>query len=296
MKRIFVLGSLNMDLSVTCPSFPKVGETVIGTDFKTNPGGKGENQAISASFYGAKVSLLGAVGNDAFGEEIKANLIHYGVDVEHLQRVEEATGTAVITLSGSDNEIIVSSGANHKIDPQKVNYFLEEAREGDLFLSVNEVNIDAIIHGIKEARNKGLTIIMNPAPYLKGLEEVIPLVDYFIPNEGELKEYTLESDPIIGAENVKAKEVIVTLGSKGVYARNLGLLIPSYHPEKAIDTTGAGDCFVGAFAFMLANQKTEEEALAFARTAASLSCETRGTQEALKPIDEVYKAMEEATL
>jgi len=287
------MGSLNMDLSLETKRFPQAGETLMGENYIASPGGKGENQAIAAAYYGSDVKILGAVGDDHFGEEIKLNLKKFKVDVSNvLVKSEARTGVAFITVAHTDNTIVVSPGANALVNEDDVDRFLEDAQEGDIFVSQLELPLSTVSYALQIAKNRKMKTILNPSPATDKILDVLPLCDFLIPNQSELFILRDTIDVAKASKQDTALNTIVTLGDKGVHYIDEDVKFKAYEPENAIDTTGAGDCFIGAFASMIARGEKVIHAVDFARCAASLSCQKRGTSEALRPFSEVEKAME----
>ena len=259
MADILVVGSLNTDLVVRAPYFPAPGETISGEDLRVIPGGKGANQAVAAARHGAEVSILGRVGKDNFGDLLLDNLKLNRVDTHYVKRDDASTGTATIIVdTNGQNSIVLSAGANGKVSKEDV----KSASFADfkLLLLQLEIPIPVVVAAAHRARENELPIILNPAP-ARGLpEELITLTDYLIPNETELGLLSdMEVNDISSAKHAArsmlargVKSVIVTLGSKGA------LIVTSsetYHVEsyktKTVDTTAAGDAFIGGFAYKL---------------------------------------------
>lgn len=283
MKNIYILGSLNTDLVIKSPYMPISGETITGSDFMTNYGGKGANQAVACGKLGGNVYMAGAVGDDVFGKAMLKNLKKYKVNSENI-RICKGTpsGTAVIIIVDGDNRIILDKGANGEVTFDDVDKLLENAKEGDIFLTQLENPIDIIGYGLKQAKKKGLFTILNPAPYNKACEEYFPFVDMITPNRSELKLFSGSDDLDESCEMMMKKgicEVVVTLGSRGYCYFSHG--ISSYGEcikVKVVDTTAAGDTFCGALAVELSRGEKIEKALRFASVAASLAVTKRGAQ------------------
>src|SRR5882757_169072 len=281
MGRVFVAGSINMDVVATAERHPQLGETVAGREVFHFPGGKGANQAVAAAKLGAATKLIGRVGTDAFGRDLRTFLAAQGVDLTFVQDTPEAhTGTAIITVANADNTIVVVPGANALLSAADVAMPL--LAKGDVAVSQFEIPLPAISAFFKRARAAGATTILNPAPALPFDKELLDLVDILILNETELgfvaKTELRDTDDharfIEAARSVQAgtdKIICVTLGKRGVVALLGGepLIIPG-HIVKALDTTGAGDCFVGAVAAQLANGEPIRDAFGYANIAASI--------------------------
>src|SRR2546430_2822854 len=263
--RVFVAGSMNMDVGATAERHPRIGETVTGDAVVYFPGGKGANQAVAAAKLGVPTTLIGRLGKDAFGDELKAFLAAQGVDLSLVQQTSEAhTGTALITIANADNTIVVIPGANALVSATDV--AAPVLAKGDVAVSQFEIPLPAIGAFFWRARAAGATTILNPAPAIESTRDLFDLVDILILNESELgflakTEFRDTDDPATFIEAVRSlqtkdKTICVTLGKRGVVALIDGnpLIIPG-HIVKAVDTTGAGDCFVGAVAAQLAAGK-----------------------------------------
>ncbi len=301
MGRVFVAGSINMDVVATAERHPKIGETVAGKDVLYFPGGKGANQAVAAAKQGVLTTLIGRLGEDAFGRELRTFLAAQSIDLGLVKDVFGVhTGTAVITLANADNTIVVVPGANGTVDAGDVSG--APLAEGDVAVSQFEIPLPAIRAFFERARSVAATTMLNPAPALKFDGELLDLVDVLVVNESELgvltgNEFGGNDDPkrLIGAAlslGGREKIVCVTLGARGVLALIDGapLMIPG-RPVKAVDTTGAGDCFVGALAAQLARGANMPYALNYANAAAAICVQRMGAAPSMPTAAEV-----EATL
>ncbi|MCD7764637.1 MAG: ribokinase [Lachnospiraceae bacterium] len=291
MKKIIIVGSLNTDISISAPYCPKEGETLTGSDFMVSFGGKGANQAVAASRLGGHVLMCGCVGADEFGKSLLANLQESGTDVRHVREIADSqTGTAVILLTGGENRIILEKGANAKLSKEDVDAVLLEAEEGDLYLTQLENPVEVIGYGLKQAKEKGLVTILNPAPANQEITKYFQYVDMIMPNENELQ--LLGGKQLLFEKGIK--KAITTLGSNGY----------EYSDEKitkrfpcisvnVVDTTGAGDTFCGSLAGELARGSSLEKAMAFASKAASLACTHKGAADSIPSRNEVEAWREE---
>ncbi|MFD8674413.1 ribokinase [Streptomyces seoulensis] len=280
MTHIVVLGSTNMDLVTYVARAPRRGETVTGREFRTIPGGKGANQAMAAARAGATVSLIGAVGNDAYGVRLRDNLEHSGVDTDFLRTVEGASGTAHIVVDDEgNNAIVVVPGANGTVD------HLSPGDEGliasaDALLLQLEVPLPAVIAGAEAARRHGVRTVLTPSPAQPLPEELLSVTDVLVPNEYEAVTLTGRTDPLDAAVGLLdlVPEVVLTLGEAGVLyvSRDTEPLAVPAHQVAAIDSTGAGDTFAGAYAVAVAEEKPLREALSWAAAAAALSVQREG--------------------
>lgn len=298
MGRVFVAGSINMDVVVTADRHPKVGETVAGQQVLYFPGGKGANQAVAASRLGARTTLIGRLGKDSFGAELKAFLDEQGIDLGYVMETAEAhTGTAIITVAEADNTIVVIPGTNGLVAADDVN--VVPLLKGDVAVSQFEIPLPAIAAFFQRARGAGATTLLNPAPAQAMPRELLALVDILVLNETELGVLAgselSESDEaariIEVARKLQARKdqtICVTLGKRGVLALagREEIAVPG-RAVKALDTTGAGDCFVGALAAQLADDVPLRAALTFANAAASISVQRMGAGPSMPTAEEV---------
>ncbi|MEU6815098.1 ribokinase [Streptomyces sp. NPDC046860] len=280
MTHIVVLGSTNMDLVTYVARAPRRGETVTGREFRTIPGGKGANQAMAAARAGATVSLIGAVGTDAYGDRLRDTLQHSGVDTDFLRTVEGASGTAHIVVDDEGgNSIVVVPGANGTVD------HLSPGDEGliasgDALLLQLEVPLAAVVAGAEAARRHGVRTVLTPSPAQPLPEELLSVTDVLVPNEYEAVTLTGRTDPLDAAVGLLelVPEVVLTLGEAGVLyvSRDTEPLAVPAHQVAAVDSTGAGDTFAGAYAVAVAEEKPLREALSWAAAAAALSVQREG--------------------
>ncbi|MYL54870.1 ribokinase [Pontibacillus yanchengensis] len=286
---VTVVGSINMDLVTSTEQVPNQGETVLGYDFATYPGGKGANQAVSASRLGAKTNMIGAVGKDAFGQELSETLRENGVVTENVKPVTDTpSGTATIILSNGDNRIIVNPGANHSVTPDYIKSCAEVLRSSDIVLMQLEIPLETVEKAAKLAKEGGATVILNPAPIQALPESLLQWVDIITPNESEAETLFNQSHQ----SNLEDK-LIITKGSEGVFFYEDGKerLIPAYRVDP-VDTTGAGDAFNGALAFKLSEGSTKQEAISYANAVAALSVLKSGAQTGLPTQAEVQVFLE----
>ena len=285
-KRLFVLGSINTDLVINTPYIPQQGETLMGSGFFTAHGGKGANQAVAASRSDASVLLCGAVGDDEFGRLAKQSLINEGINVEHVKTISNcSSGIAFIMVSNGDNRIILDPGANYSISKEDVDAFLDNSESGDIFLTQLELPIDIVCYALKKAKEKGLYVVLNPAPTNKEIVSSLKYVDLLIPNETECAQ-------LGGIDKLKRDDltIIVTLGSKGY--RIINHSMDETYPclkVKAIDTTAAGDTFIGALLAMLLEESSLVESAKYASKAASIACTKKGAQPSIPYKRELIK-------
>lgn len=284
---ILVVGSLNTDLVVRTPRHPEVGETIIGTSFQTFPGGKGANQAVAAARLGGRVKMIGRLGADAFGEALLGTVSSDGVDTAFVARdPQAATGVALITVDDrGSNTIVVFSGANARVSPEQISACEEAFKDAAVLLLQLECPLPAVKRAIELGRTGGLQIVLNPAPAQALEKALLSEVDYLIPNETELALLTGSESTTDGLKTLQAwgvKRTIVTLGDKGAIIQEAGSqeYIPAYRVN-AVDTTAAGDAFVGAFAVALLEGKDAHQATLWGNAAGAISATRPGAQPSL---------------
>jgi ribokinase len=291
MSTIVVLGSANMDLVVRQPRLPNPGETMFGTDFSTVPGGKGLNQAVAAARAGGDVGFLGAVGRDAFGVELRACLTRERIDGSGLADVDAATGIAQISvIDGGENSIVVVSGANAAFTTLD-----DAAREriaGARFLVAQlERPLVLVAEALGVARGLGITTVLTPAPVQPIAPQVLALVDYLVPNAAEACELAGVIDETEAAKALSrsAGTVVMTRGSRGVLVARGGEVIAELPARSvdAVDTTAAGDTFVGVMVSVLADGSALEAALHAATVAASIAVTRAGATTSMPTWDEI---------
>jgi len=298
MSRVFVAGSINMDVVATAERHPRIGETVAGKAVLYFPGGKGANQAVAAARLGAPVTLIGRLGKDSFGDQLKTFLVAQGIDLTFVRQTAEAhTGTALITVAHADNTIVVVSGTNALLCADDISEPV--LAKGDVAVSQFEIPLPTIKAFFKRAQIAGAITILNPAPAIEFDRELLNLVDILILNEIELGFLTntelRDSDDhthfIDAARSLKmgnGKTVCVTLGKRGIVALIDGR--PHFdpgRPVKAVDSTGAGDCFVGAVAALRADGRSLQSAFGYANIAASVCAQRIGAAPSMPTIAEV---------
>ena len=298
MGRVFVAGSINMDVVATADRHPRIGETVAGSAVLYFPGGKGANQAVAAAKLGAPTTLIGRLGKDAFGDQLKAFLMAQGVDLSFVQETAEAhSGTAIITVANADNTIVVIPGANAFVSAADV--AAPVLAKGDIAVSQFEIPLPAIGAFFERARAAGATTILNPAPAIEFDRQLLDLVDILILNETELgfltktelhdtDDYPRFIEAARSLQMDENKTVCVTLGKRGIAAlidgrphMDLGRAV------NAVDTTGAGDCFVGAVAALLADGQPVRSAFGYANIAASICVQRMGAAPSMPTAAEV---------
>lgn len=287
---IVVIGSLNMDFVVSVERLPLPGETILGQNFRTIPGGKGANQAYAAAKLtggGTEVRMIGRIGADSFGKALKDNLAGVGVDVRAvLDTAAEATGVALIHVDGAgQNSITVAPGANAVLSAGDIRA-LDDAR---CVLLQLEVPLEAVAEGLREARRVGATGILDPAPARRLPKEILELVDIATPNENEACVLAgvpplriSPADAVVLGNKIRelgVRSVVVKLGDRGcVYCGADGTFVAAPFPVRAVDSTAAGDTFNAALAVALVEGAGMERALRFANAAAAISVTRPGAQ------------------
>ncbi|MGC1416130.1 MAG: ribokinase [Candidatus Acidiferrum sp.] len=294
---IAVVGSANVDLTTFNDVFPRPGETIFGQKFDLGFGGKGANQAVAAKLCGASVAMVAKVGSDLFGPATIANFQSQGIDATHVRIAEGvSSGVAPIFVEpGGQNRIIVVKGANDTLSPVDVDAAAPLLSKADTIVMQFEIPLSTVYHTVQFAANKGIRCIVNPAPAQPVNFKQLSGADYFIPNESEAELIT--GMPVQSLEDAKncanfllhqgLKRVVLTLGERGsLLAGPEGAeLIPAFKVD-AIDTTGAGDAFIGSFAVFLGEGLPEKEALTRANLYAALSTTKVGTQKSFVNRDE----------
>ncbi|GLH82179.1 ribokinase [Bradyrhizobium sp. SSBR45G] len=298
MGRVVVAGSINMDVVATAERHPRIGETVAGQSVMYFPGGKGANQAVSAAKLGAPTSMIGRLGRDAFGEQLRAFLGAQGIDLAAVKdSASVSTGTAIITLAKADNTIVVIPGANAEVSADDVAQAALAA--GDVAVSQFEIPQATIAAFFRRAKAAGATTILNPAPASAFESALFALVDILVLNETELgflAGIELGDAPTppqvkdaVRALNPRPDQTIcVTLGARGAVAvAGDDAKLVEGRAVKAVDTTGAGDCFVGALAARLSQGAAMADAIGYANVAASISVQRMGAGPSMPTAEEV---------
>lgn len=296
-KLITVVGSLNMDLVVTTPKIPVMGETIIGSGFMTAPGGKGANQAVAAAKLGGEVSMIGCVGSDIFGKNLLNNLSMNNVNIDNVAvKDSTSTGIAVIIVKDGNNSIIVDSGSNALLTPEMIDSFEDIISNSSILVVQLETPLATVERAIYLAKRHGVKVLLNPAPATKLSNELLSMVDIFTPNESECEIITGIS--IASIDDAKRAvtflngkgipQVIITLGGKGVVYNNADSILHKPVPNvKVVDTTAAGDSFSGAVALALSQGKSIDEAVDFGNIVGTLTVTKKGAQTSLPTMEEV---------
>jgi ribokinase len=288
-SRIVVVGSANMDLVVRAPRLPSAGETLAGSDFRTEPGGKGANEAVAAARLGGEVSLVTCIGSDAFGDTLHARLAADGIDLTRVGRVDdEPTGIASIVV-GADgaNSIVLAAGANAKLSPAWIDASEALIASAAILLCQLEVPLETVRRAVTLAASNGTPVLLNPAPAQPLDDALLGNVDYLVPNESEAA--TLCDVPVVDVESARRaarmlrdrgpRDVLITLGARGVWMETSeGSAHFAAPVVSALDTTAAGDTFIGGLAMGVATGLDLRASIAFAQRAAALSVTRVGAQ------------------
>lgn len=290
---ITVIGSINMDIVVETNLFPKQGETILGESFHTVPGGKGANQAVAAARLGAHVHMVGALGNDAFGQVLRNLLKVESVKDQFVETTSTATGIANIILFEQDNRIIVVPGANHDVTKESIDAAREQIAKSELVIMQLEIPQETVEYALDVCQELGVKVLLNPAPAENFKEEWMDRVAYFTPNETECAD--IFKDDVENALERYPNRLIVTLGADGAryYDGEKHVIVKGFKTVPK-DTTGAGDTFNGAFAYALTTGVGITEAVKFANIAASLSVEKFGAQGGMPKVEAVQARLKEA--
>ena len=294
MKNILVIGSLNMDLVINTDRMPQAGETIHGKGFAHFPGGKGANQASACARAGGNVKMLGKVGDDAYGDILLKNLSQDGVNINGIEIEKISTGVAVITVFNGENSIILDKGANGLVDRDYIDRHIDAIDWADYIIMQYEIPMETVVYVAQIVKSKGKTLIIDPAPMMEAPSELYRMADIILPNETETAQLVGEGNDdeasVKKMYELGCKNVIMTLGKKGsIYYNGENMINQPAYKVKAIDTTGAGDCFTGSMVAALASDKTMEEALEFASKASAIAVGRRGAQPSFPWKSEVEK-------
>lgn len=286
--KITVIGSISTDIVVEATVAPAVGETIQGDKLSFSFGGKGANQAVAVARLGVETEMIGSVGNDVFGNQLIENLENNSIKTENVKQVDQSSGTAIIQLIQGDNSIIYIPGANNELTVKDIENAKSTLQESQLVIIQNEVKAEVVQNTIDLCMELNTPLLYNPAPARQLSENYIKKVTYLTPNETEFKVLF----PNQKMEDVLAKypnKLVVTLGDKGAAYHN-GVevkMVPSFKVDKVIDTTGAGDCFNGAFAVATVKGLTIDQAIKFANLASSIAIQRFGAQSGNPTLKEI---------
>ncbi|BAL81537.1 ribokinase [Caldisericum exile] len=291
--KIFVLGSINVDLVVYAERFPEAGETIVGKEFLINQGGKGANQAVAAKKASGNVTFIGRVGSDIFSTIAINSLRKFNVENHLIIDEHTETGIAVINVDDKgENRITIIEGANGKVGSEELKYLKSNIKVGDFLLLQGEIHVDVLVEASQIAKSSNATVIFDPAPVKNELTKVIPFADFITPNENELRKLTNSNDPY---ELLKlgAKNIVFKMGERGVRFINESedFVVPAFKVD-VVDTTGAGDTFNGSFVAALSKGMSIKDALRFGNAAAAISVTRKGAAISSPTYDEIVKFLE----
>lgn len=301
-NRVLIVGSLNMDVTLQVKSLPRVGETILGEQYYESCGGKGANQAVATASLGCQVTMLGKVGNDDYGTVLIENLKKHNIDTSYIVQENCNTGRAFIQVDKKgNNNIVVVSGCNFALTKNEVDHF-EKAFDSCLAVILqNEIPQPVILHVLKKAKKKNLITIYNPAPAKPFNSSWGSYIDYLIVNEVELEEiFGISVEDITNKKTFallkkqKIKTLIVTVGEQGsICIEDKEVFFFNAYQVKAVDTTAAGDTFVGAFTQKLLETEDVHVAIQFANAASAITVGRKGAQESIPHGEEVIAFLTE---
>ena len=295
-KNVLVIGSINVDYVIHTDRLPKLGETITGSDFAMNFGGKGANQAIAIAKSGCSVKMLGAVGNDLSGDLAIKNLESFGVDTSYVIKADAPTGAAVITICGGDNHIILDVGANAYVTPELVDDNAGLFDWADIVVMQYEIPTESVLYSAKLAKQKRCIVMLNPAPVKEVTDALYGYVDWIIPNEFETELITgIEQNNDEDAEKAMSalremgcKNAIITLGKRGcAYHDGEAIGYAGIFDVKRVDTTSAGDSFIGGFCSALCDGNSIADSIYYASAVSSMTIGRAGASVSIPTADEV---------
>jgi ribokinase len=301
-KPILVVGSINMDLVATAPHIPAAGETILGTGFQTHPGGKGANQAVAAARLGCTVQMIGQLGSDDIGKQLREGLNKSGVDTTSVGTVTGSSGVALITVAANgENSIVVTPGANSQVTPAFLDQHAEKIRKAGIVLAQLEIPLETILHLADLCAQANVPLMLDPAPAQELPASLFSKITWFTPNETEAAFYVGKKSKDAGSEAAAnaliakgLKGVILKLGDKGSYfavAKGNEVTLKPF-TVKALDSTAAGDAFNGAFAAALTLGQSPLESAIFASAAAAISVTRPGAQGSMATAAEVEQMLD----
>ncbi|MDO5754966.1 MAG: ribokinase [Tissierellia bacterium] len=302
-KKVVVIGSINMDLVVHLDEIPGIGETVLGESLGEYAGGKGANQAVALAKAGVNTFFIGKIGDDIYGDDVLLEMKKAGINTGGIQRTKGNTGLAIIQVDRkAQNNIVVIPGANYKIGEEDLEKYRKEISRMDYALFQLEIPLDLVEKGLDLARELEIKTILNPAPAQNLTTEFLKKVDLLIPNEYELGKITSKNienqDDIESASQLLldqgVKEILVTLGAQGVYYTNG--VERAYYPAfqvEAIDTTGAGDSFIGGLLAGLCKGEFMEKAIERGQATSAITVQSKGAQSAIPVIRQVDEFLQQ---
>ena len=299
-KWVTVMGTFVADLAFRTQQLPAWGQTIMGTEFRLGPGGKGSNQAVAAARLGGKVSFISKLGRDAFGDLARDTYKAEGIDTEFcFETTECATGAASIIVHATkgENAIVVVPGAGFRLTGEEIDRAVSRIRQSSVFVTQLEVSLAAVEHGLALARRLGVSTILNPAPATELPDRIYPLCDYLSPNESEAA--GLMGQPVTNLDEAEraaaallargVRNVVITLGAQGALVKNARVTqhVAAFDAGPVVETTGAGDAFNGGFAIGLSEGMDLVEAARFGCAAAGISVTRYGTAPAMPSRAEV---------
>jgi ribokinase len=308
-KPIVVVGSINTDLVAVTRRIPVVGETVLGSDFQIHPGGKGANQAVGVARLGYPVRLIGRLGNDTFGAELRAHLEKAGVEISGVSTSDGASGVAVIVVSSKgDNSIVLAPGANSKVTPEDIDANISVLRGAGIVLAQLEIPLETVEYLARVCARENVPLILDPAPASDLSPGIFKDVAWFTPNQTEAAFYLghnhTQSTALPPADIAKrflsngCRGVVLKMGAHGTYLESqggIGSLVPAFLVD-AIDTTAAGDAFNAGFATALMLGKSPLDSAVFAAAVAAISVTRTGAQPSMPSMAEVEKFLKDESL
>lgn len=304
-KNVLVIGSINVDYVIHTDRLPKLGETITGSEFAMNFGGKGANQAVAIAKSGCNVKMLGAVGKDLSGDLAIKNLESFGVDTSSVIKADAPTGAAVITVCGGDNHIILDVGANACVTTQLIEKQSSVFDWADILVMQYEIPTESVLFAARLAKEKGKMVILNPAPVKMVDEELYSYIDWIIPNEFEAQLITgIEQNTDHDAEAAMARlrdmgagNAIITLGKRGcAYHNGDSISYAGIFDVKRVDTTSAGDSFIGGFCSALCEGKNIDDAVYYASAVSSITIGRAGASVSIPTADEVKDFLSKNTM
>ncbi|MBE6708590.1 MAG: ribokinase [Ruminococcaceae bacterium] len=295
-SKIIVIGSANADYVIHTDKMPLLGETLVGHSFQVNAGGKGLNQAIAVAKLGGDVSFIGCVGNDSGGDMLLDELEKNGVVFDGVKADGVSTGSAVIVVVNGDNFIIINPGANEVLTPEVIDGYSDTIAESDYCIMQLEIPMESVMRVCEIAKQSGTKIVLNPAPYKEMPKELYSYVDYLIPNEYEAKDITgIYPDTEENCREAVSKlmqmgvnNVIITLGERGcVYNKGEDVVFCPAVKATAVDTTSAGDTFVGAVVSKLSHGESLDCAISYAAKASAITVSREGASKSIPWANEI---------
>lgn len=295
-NKIIVIGSANADLVIHSDKMPELGETLLGRNFQINAGGKGLNQAVAIAKLGGNVSFLGAVGKDANGQTLMNTLSENNVSFNGITTPNIPTGIAMITVVDGNNFIILDSGANYALTPEIIEQHTDSIAESDFCVLQLEIPLETIVKTCEIAARCGTKVILNPAPSQMLPPSVFTHIDYLIPNEHEAQDLTgICPDTkdnckkaIYALQELGVQNVIITLGERGcVYNNGEEIVFCPAAKTNVVDTTSAGDCFIGALVTKLSQNESLQNAVVYATKASAIAVSREGASKSIPYAKEI---------